>query len=275
MRNFLQFIVAAALLFALLKVLVLLAEPKLTFFPYRHIQKTPGDYGIEFQELNFPTEDGETLNAWFLDRPERSAYLLFFHGNGGNISAGCIDYVVALYRRGYSVFLFDYRGYGKSSGSPSEEGLYADSRAAVAYFWRAVGQRHAPVVYLGHSLGGVAAASGAAHLEPDGIVLQGTFPDKQTLLTCYPFFYILGLLSRYKLSTLDFTQAVSCPALVIHGDQDHVVPLSVGKTLFDRLKLEKDFYLVRNGGHADLHLVGGEEYWDKLRGFVGRLKSRN
>jgi fermentation-respiration switch protein FrsA (DUF1100 family) len=252
----------------ILKIFVILLEPKLTFFPYRPMPDTPKSYGIEYQDLSFATQDGETLHAWFLERPEPTAYLLFFHGNGGNISAGCLDYLVSLYRRGYSVFAFDYRGYGKSTGSPSEKGLYIDSRAAVSYFWKKLRQKDRPVVYLGHSLGGVAAASAATHAEPQGLILQGTFPDKMNLLTHYPFFYFLGLFSRYRLSTLEFMKDVRCPVLVVHGDRDRVVPIAAGQELYDRLQGKKEFYPVKGAGHADLHLVGGEEYWTRLEAFV-------
>jgi len=162
MKSVVHSLIAIAAFLTIMKLLVLLLEPRLTFFPYREIDRTPADFGIEYQELSFPTSDGETLSAWFLDQLNPLANLVFFHGNGGNISVGCMDYLVTLHRHGYSVFVFDYRGYGKSSGSPSEEGFYLDSRAAVSYFWKRLHRNYDLVLYLGHSLGGVAAACAAA-----------------------------------------------------------------------------------------------------------------
>jgi len=185
---------------------------------------------------------------------------------------GCLDYLVSLQDQGYSVFAFDYRGYGKSTGSPSEKGLYIDSRAAVQFFEKKVRQKDLPTVYLGHSLGGVAAACAAVQLEPDGIILQGTFPDKMTLLSHYPLFYFLGLFSRYRFSALDFLLTVKCPALVIHGENDQVVPLDAGRNLFERLTTKKEFYLIEGAGHADPHVVGGDTYWNRLRSFVESLE---
>jgi fermentation-respiration switch protein FrsA (DUF1100 family) len=271
MKSVFQITITVALALIVLKILVILLEPKMTFFPYRLIYETPKDTGIEYQDLSFPTSDGETLNAWFLEVPEPLADLVFFHGNGGNISLGCLDYLLSLHHHGYSVFAFDYRGYGKSTGSPSEAGLYIDSRAAVSYFWENLRQANRPVMYLGHSLGGVAAASAAAHAEPHGLILQGTFPDKMTLLTHYPFFYFLGLFSRYRLSTLEFMKDVRSPVLVVHGERDRVVPLGAGQKLYDRLAGQKELYLVKGAGHADLHLVGGQEYWERLAAFVKSL----
>ena len=272
MKSFISFALTLTLAFVLLKILVVLLEPKLTFFPSSRILETPKEYGIEYRELSFSTDDGETLFAWFLPNSNPKAHLLFFHGNGGNISAGCVDYLAALHRHGYSIFAFDYRGYGRSSGSPSEEGIYTDSRAAVRYFSKNFFQDGAPLVYLGHSLGGVAAACAAALQEPDGMILQGTFPDKSTLLKYYPFFYFLGFFSRYRLSTLEFLQEVSCPVLVVHGERDRVVPLGAGQALYDRIETRKQFYLVQHAGHADLHQVGGNTYWERIGEFIRHVE---
>lgn len=271
MKSVVHSLIAIAAFLTIMKLLVLLLEPRLTFFPYREIDRTPADFGIEYQELSFPTSDGETLSAWFLDQLNPLANLVFFHGNGGNISVGCMDYLVTLHRHGYSVFVFDYRGYGKSSGSPSEEGFYLDSRAAVSYFWKRLHRNYDLVLYLGHSLGGVAAACAAEVYEPDGLILQGSFPDKGTLLFHYPLLRFLGFFSRYKLSTLDFTRNLKCAALVIHGERDRVVPLAVGRRLFEQLEMNKEFYLVKGAGHADLYLVGGDAYWNRLHNFIQKL----
>ena len=268
MKNISQYIIATALGLVFLKVLVVLLEPKLTFFPHREITQTPKDFEIDYREITFSTEDGETLSAWFLDHSNPLASLMFFHGNGGNLSIGSIDYLVSLHRHRYSVFAFDYRGYGRSSGSPSEEGLYADSRAAAAFFCNHFRREDKPVLYVGHSLGGVAAACAAEAYMPDGLVLQGTFPDKATLLSYYPLLRLLGFFSRYKLSTLDFIRNVKCPVLVIHGEHDRVVPLAAGRRLFEQLEMRKQFYSIKGAGHADLYR---EDYWKHLSDFVRTL----
>ena len=272
MKNLLHGVIVVFAVLVLLKLLVILLEPKLTFFPYREIAKTPEDFGIEYREISIPTSDGETLCAWYLDRSDPLAEIVFFHGNGGNLSTGRLDFLLALYRNGYSVFIFDYRGYGKSTGSPSEQGLYLDSQAAVSYFWKYLHQDHNQVVYLGRSLGGVAAACAASLHSPDGIILEGAFPDKDTLLAHYPLLRFLALFSRYKLSTVDFLRDVRCPVLVIHGERDSVVPLAVGKKLYALLDTSKEFYLVTGAGHADQYLVGADSYWERLRNFVRTLE---
>ncbi len=274
MKIVLHILITLSVALGVLKLLVTLVEPQLTFFPYREIPETPEDLGVEYEEIFLPTSDGETICAWFLNRSDPLAQLVLFHGNGGNLSIGRLDFLVSLYRRRYSVFVFDYRGYGKSSGSPSERGLYLDARAAVSYFWRHLHQDPQRVVYFGRSLGGVTAAAAAAFHPPHGIILEGAFPDKKTLLAHYPLLRLLAVFSRYRLSTIHFLRKVNCPALVIHGEYDRVVPLAVGKRLFEQLEMSKEFYLVKGAEHADQYLIGAGAYWEHLENFVRGLDSK-
>lgn len=270
MKKFFQVLIVVLVVLVALKLLVVVVEPKLTFFPYRKIFQTPEDFGVEYQEVSIPTSDSETLNAWFLERPSPRAEIVFFHGNGGNLSTGRLDFLISLYQKGYSVFIFDYRGYGNSTGTPSETGLYLDSQAAVSYFWGQLHRERHRVVYLGRSLGGVAAACAASVFEPDGIILEGTFPDKNALLAHYPLYRILSPFSRYKLSTIDFLRDVRCPVLVAHGEFDRVVPLAVGKKLYQLLDMKKEFLMVEGGGHVNLG--ESDSYWECLQNFVNTLK---
>lgn len=256
-----------------LKLLVVFMEPRLTFFPSREVRATPSEYGISFREFSIPTEDGQTLAAWFLPNNEDIAELLFFHGNAGNISAGRLDLVVELHRRGFSVFIFDYRGYGESTGRPTEKGIYLDSQAATKFFWEHVHQPGKRVVFFGRSLGGVTAAFSTTIQEPDGLILECTFGDKQTLLRHFPVLMrFLGALSRYELSTARFLERYKKPVLLVHGDRDSIVPVAVGEALFRQLETpKKELYVVAGAGHADLYVVGGERYWARLTGFVEAL----
>jgi pimeloyl-ACP methyl ester carboxylesterase len=271
MRNLVYLLLAIGLLLALLKVLVPVLEPKLTFFPFREIPRTPREFGVDYQEFLIPTTDGVTICSWYLPVEDPVAEIIFFHGNSGNLSIGRLELFISIYRRGYSLFAFDYRGFGKSSGSPSEEGIYRDSAAATSYFWDKLHQPENKVVYLGRSLGGVAAAYAATVHLPNGVILEGAFPSKASLLRHYPLFWILSPFSRYELSPLEFLEKTPCPVLVIHGDQDQVVPLSEGQKLYERLETKKEFYLVNGAGHADHYLVGAESYWQRLKDFVSKL----
>ena len=271
MKSFVQVVAMVFLALVAVKLLVVFWEPKLTFYPYKEISHTPADLGIDYKEVWIRTEDGENLCAWWMERADPIAEILFFHGNGGNISLGRLDLLSALHRNGYSVFVFDYRGYGKSSGTPSEKGLLADCRAIVPYFWNSLHRAENRVVYLGRSLGGFTASYASSLRAPDGLILEGTFPDKKTLLKKDPVLWLLGQFSRYELDTMRFLETVDCPVLQIHGARDRVIPLWVGQELHQRLQTKKEFYLLAEAGHADQYLVDGKRYWRKLQDFVEAL----
>lgn len=259
---------AAAIL--LLRLLVLSVEPKMTFYPVRGLDRRPSSLGLAYEEFRLASGGSDSIVAWWIPRPSPVAELVFFHGNAGNLSIW-LDFLAVLHHQGYSVLAFDYRGYGLSSGSPTEEAVYQDSRAVVEDFWQ---NRHQPgnkVLYFGRSLGGVTASFAATVRQPDGLVLEATFPDKATLLEHYPVLKLLNAFSRYKLHTSRYLKEVNCPILVIHGDSDRVVPLEVGKKLYESLQSPKEFYLVRGGDHNQQHVAGGEEYWMRLESFVEKL----
>lgn len=275
MRVFLSAIACIVVFLILIKILVIIIEPKLTFFPYRQIDQTPKDYGINYQEYFIDSPDGIKLCAWYLPSDEPIAELVFFHGNAGNLSKGRLELLVELNRQGFSVFVFDYRGYGKSSGSCSESGVLADSAAATEFFWQELHQAGMPVIYHGRSIGGLTASFAAKFREPNGLILEATFPDKKTLLQYYPLtLRFLALFSRYELSTETFLKEVSCPILVIHGDQDELVPYQVGKELYSRLENpDKRFLTIEGASHEDQATVGREVYWPEIIQFASELDS--
>lgn len=254
-----------------LKLFVIWLEPRMTFFPDRQISRTPLDYGIPFDQTVISTEDGEALITWYLPHPDSKATILFFHGNAGNISSGRIDLLVAIYRQGYSLFTFDYRGFGKSSGAPTEEGIQLDSAAAVRFYWEKVHRPGEKVVYFGKSLGGFTSAHATTVSEPDGLILEATFPDKATLLSRYTLLRFLSLFSKYRLETISNLTGRTCPVLVIHGDADEVVPFEVGRELYERLPGEKYFFEVPGASHVNQYEVGGQAYWMRIETFINQI----
>src|SRR5688572_11570854 len=141
------FIVVAA---AALKLLVWWLEPKMAFFPFSGVQETPGAAGVQFADHKIPTADGETLHAWWLPHPSPRAQIVYWHGNGGNLSLW-MPVLVDLQKRGFSVLAVDYRGYGASTGRPSEAGLYRDADAALEYFTTRLQQKEVPTIFWGRS----------------------------------------------------------------------------------------------------------------------------
>jgi hypothetical protein len=276
MKSFFLIAFSIVGLLILLKVFVLWIEPKLTFYPFRQIEETPEDYGVPYQEYFIDSTNAVRLWAWYLEHSKPRAEVAFFHGNAGNLSKGRLELLIDLYRHGFSVFVFDYRGYGKSTGKPSEAGVLADSKAAVDFFWTKLHREESKVIYHGRSLGGFTAAFAAKLREPDGLILECTFPDQKTLVRHFPLLMrLLALFSRYELTTVDYLDGVDCPILVIHGDRDEIVPFQVGENLYSRIRsVNKKFIRIPGGGHEDLYTFGAADYWSGIDQFLQGLKKQ-
>lgn len=256
-----------------LKLLVWWLEPRMAFFPTPGVQETPSAARLPFADVSIPTEDGETLHAWWLEHPQPSAQVIFFHGNGGNLSMW-LDVVVELRRRGYSVLAIDYRGYGDSTGRPSERGLYRDADATVRLFNERFRRAGSPVIYWGRSIGSAVAASAASRGASDALVLESPFPDMRSIFAGNPVMQFLTLFSSYSFSTSRFLERYERPLLVIHGDADSIIPYSAGRGVFDRAPtLKKTFIAIPRADHNDLHMVNPELYWRTIDEFVDSLRT--
>jgi fermentation-respiration switch protein FrsA (DUF1100 family) len=264
-------------------VLVRLFESRLAFFPMSGESTTPQHFGLRHDVTTIATRDGERLRAWTLDaapstqvagggepqerRPR--AHVVYFHGNGGNLSVWA-PILAGVARQGYSVFAFDYRGYGNSSGRPTERGLYRDVDAVLEQFWK-THRPNGPVVYWGRSLGGAMAAYAASVRAPDGLVLESAFPDVRSLLRASILMAMLGRFSTYRFPAAAFMQRVSCPTLVLHGDADSVIPFAQGRALFDRIPGPKRFVAIPGGDHNDAQPRDPRTYWQSVNSFVAGL----
>ena len=263
-----KFAVALLVALVVLTLIVRLLEPKIAFFPAPGETVTPREFGVDYTPLSIPTRDGERLRGWALSHPVPRAQVVYFHGNGGSLSVWA-PILAAIARQGYSVLAFDYRGYGVSTGRPSERGLYGDVDAVLERFWSATPQR--PVVYWGRSLGTVMAAYGATVRTPDGLILESGFPDARSLVRTSPPLAFLALFSTYRFPAAEFLRHVDTPALVMHGDDDHVIPIAQGRMLFDSIVGRKEFAAIRGGDHNDLTPRDPEAYWHAVDRFVAGL----
>ncbi len=254
-------------LLVLLRFVVIWAEPWMTFHPTRGSSASPRDYGVSFVEHRIPTSDGEVVVVWQLPHPNPVGELVFFHGNAGNLSLW-LGFLIEAAQRGLSVTALDYRGYGESSGSPTESGLEKDVEATLELFWSKIHQSDRPVVYWGRSLGGPFAAYATRLRSPDALILEATFRNKNSLLRHFPVLRALNVFSRFRFPTLKHLKDSDCPILVVHGDRDTVVPLEEGEVLFEDLKEPKQFLLIPGGNHGGLQSVEPEIYWNTILEFV-------
>ena len=132
MRMLLNLLLLLAVTYLALVLLVYFIQPRLVYFPDKHLSNTPSVFGLEYASINIPASDGETLHGWWVPVADAKGTVLLFHGNAGNISHR-INYLTMFSKLGYNTLLLDYRGYGQSSGKPSESGTYLDAQAAWRY----------------------------------------------------------------------------------------------------------------------------------------------
>jgi fermentation-respiration switch protein FrsA (DUF1100 family) len=195
---------------------------------------------------------------------------LYFHGNGGHLSMW-MPILVAIQRHGFSILAVDYRGYGFSSGQPTEQGLYRDAESALAHIVERL-QPGQPLVYWGRSLGTVVAAWTASRRQPDGLILESGFPDARSLLTGSPL-WLLSFVSSYRFPAAEWLDAVRSPTLVIHGTADSVIPFDMGRRLHDAVRGPKTFVAIEGGDHNDAEPATPEIYWNAVTGFADSLRA--
>lgn len=243
------------------------------YHPSRGLARNPREVGLIYENAWLTAEDGVRLHGWFVPAAAAAGAaptLLWFHGNAGNIDDRLETLALLHQRLGMSILLFDYRGYGQSAGSPSEEGLYRDARAALAYLRRHPRVRPEWIVYLGQSLGSALAVELATREVPHGLILEAPFASVRAMgKTLFPFLPV-SLLVGDQFNSLERISHVQAPLLILHGDRDEVVPFAQGEALFRAANEPKTFLRIPGGGHNDLPLAGGAAYlegWERfLRG---------
>ena len=242
----------------------------LLYFPSSHLFAEPSDVGLTAEDVTFETEDGETLHAWwFRTEKESLGHVLLFHGNAGNIGDRVI-HARLLTDVGLDVFSFDYRGYGRSTGSPDEGGTYRDARAARAALLERDGVDAQRIFYVGESLGGAVAVALAREAPPRGLALLSTFTSVRDMGRIhYPFIPRSVVPDAYP--SLERIRGLECPLLVMHGDRDHIVPVEQGKALFEAAPEPKTLRLFPGTGHNDLLALAGQEWAEAIAGWVGEV----
>jgi len=252
--------------------LLLLFEKRLIYFPSRTYDVTPAQLGLPFEDVTLTAEDGVRLHGWFL--PVRAARWTFLvsHGNAGNVCHRLDRTLLLQARLGASVFLYDYRGYGASEGSPDEQGTYRDARAA--YRWLMERQR-VPVerlVIFGESIGSAVSLDLALTHPAAALVLEAPFTSVRDMARSTGLFPLAPFV-RTRYDNLAKVAGLHLPLLVLHGDHDEVVPFAQGRRLFAAAPDPKRFFAISGAGHNDTYLVGGEAYWNAVADFLGSLSS--
>lgn len=272
-KMILKLVIAAALVYVSVAVLLYIFQTKMIFHPFRVLVGTPADYKFEYKDLTLKTGDGVDIHAWFIPAPEADApVILYCHGNAGNISHR-LDSIALFRRLGLGVMIFDYRGYGRSGGSVTEAGLYEDAAAAWNHLTETAGIPPGDIIILGRSLGGAVAANLAAKHPCRALILETAFlsiPDMAGEL--YPFFPA-RMLSRYRLETKNSLRKVEAPVLITYTLDDEIVPASHGRRLFELAPEPKTRLLIR-GDHNNCYFIDAEKYLSGTGDFIRELRSK-
>jgi len=241
-------------------------QPAMIFYPMPNLVATPTEWGLAYEEVTLTSADGVKLNGWYLPYPGSKRTLLFLHGNAGNISHRG-DSLRIFHRLGLNVLIFDYRGYGKSEGRPSEAGLYQDAEAAWRYLVEARKVPAEDIVLFGRSLGGAVAARLAVQHEPAGLILESSFTSATEMArAAFPLLSRLTLL-RYEFNSLEALQSIHCPVLVVHSPDDEIIPYALGEKLYQTADMPKRF-LILHGDHNSGFLQSQPAYEKGLRDFL-------
>lgn len=257
--------------YGLLLLLVYLLQPRLLFLPGvpgRELAATPDLIGIEYRDVELHTSDGETLHGWWLPHDRSRATVLFFHGNAGNISHR-LESLEIFHELGVDVLIVDYRGYGRSSGSPSEAGLYLDAQAAWKWLTETQKVRAGEIILFGRSLGGAVAAELAARVDAAGLIVESVFTSVPDIAAQLYWWLPVRWLSRLDFDTAGNIRRTDLPVLVVHSSDDEIIPFSHGRRLHE-IAGERGTLLEIRGGHNTGFLESGERYREGLVQFIGR-----
>ncbi len=236
--------------------------------PSRELATTPRAIGLAYEDVRLRTDDGVQLHGWFIPAVQPRTTLLFFHGNAGNISHR-LDSIRIFHELRLSIFIFDYRGYGSSEGSPSEAGTQRDALAAWRYLTEERGIAAQQIVLFGRSLGAAVAAWLAAQRTPGALILESAFTSVPDAAAEHYWWLPVRWLSRFRYATRDYVQAVRCPVLIVHSPEDEIIGFHHGEAIFAAAKGPKELLRLR-GSHNEGFLLSGATYTRGLDAFLAR-----
>ena len=256
-------------------------QDQLLFQPSSRLLATPDEAGMPYETFHLDTEDGETLHGWWIPAPNVSREtspgastehtLLFFHGNAGHIS-GRLESVQQFHQLGLNVLIVDYRGYGQSTGSPSEEGIYRDAEACWRYLTETKGLASQEIIVFGRSMGGGAATWLAAREKPGAVILESVFTNVPDVGAHHYSFLPVRALATNQFDNESRVGQIGAPKLFIHSRGDRVVPFELGRQVYEAAAEPKQFLEIE-GGHNDGFLVSADEYLRTIDDFLSKHRT--
>jgi fermentation-respiration switch protein FrsA (DUF1100 family) len=256
-----------------LNIIMFFLQPGMIFIPYQTLDQSPRDWGLEYEDVFIHTSDAIKLHGWYIPHKDSKRTLLFFHGNAGNISHRG-ESIKIFHRLGFNVLIFDYRGYGKSEGQPSETGLYEDAHSAWNYLLSKKELQPDNIIIFGRSLGGAVAVKLATEVQPDALILESVFSSAADMAkSLYPGLYHL-LVLRFDFDNKAMIKQVHSPLLLMHSPDDEIIPFKQGKKVFLAANQPKKMIILQ-GNHNNGFLQSQPDYEHHLKRFILSLDSKS
>ena len=252
--------------------LLVIFEKRFIYYPAREVDVTPRELGLLFDDVLIDVEPGVRIHGWFIKAATdpAAATVLFSHGNAGNV-VDRLDRVTALRKLGADFLLYDYRGFGRSTGDLSEEGTYRDGRAAYDYLVKTRLIDPSRIILMGESLGCAVTVQLALDRKSAGVVLEAPFASIPHMASAVFPFLPVRLLVRTRYDNLGKIGRILRPLLVIQGTKDEVVPVEQGRLVFGAALEPKEYHAVEGAHHNDVYIVGGGAYVKTLADFIRRV----
>ena len=245
-----------------------LNQSRYVYFPTHEITANPSDIGLLYEDVTIKTTDEVNLSGWYIPAEKPRAVILFFHGNGGNIS-NRLDLIKIFYELRLSTFIIDYRGYGRSEGEPTEDGTYLDATAAWDYLVEKKKIAPDEIILFGRSLGGPIAAWLAMDRKTKGLILDSTFTSiKDIGAKLYPYLPVKRFF-KFDYSTISYLKVVNSPVLIIHSKDDEYIPFIHAEKLFEFANEPKQFLEI-TGGHNIGFMTSKGIYIDGINSFISK-----
>jgi hypothetical protein len=251
---------------------LVILEKHFIYYPAAEVDVTPEALGLPFEEVLLDVEPGVKVHGWFIRAAKDPAVatILFSHGNAGNI-ADRLDRVLSFRDVGADFLLYDYRGYGRSTGDTDEEGTYRDGRAAYDYLVKDRRIDPGRIVLMGESLGCAISIQLAVDRKAAGLVLEAPFASIAHMAhAVYPFLP-LGSFVRTRYENVKKIPQLKMPLLVVQGTQDEIIPVVQGRMVFDAAPEPKEYLAIEGAHHNDVYVIGGDVYRRALSEFITRV----
>lgn len=245
-----KFLLVLIVCYAAIVLALYVFQRKLLYMPDRNISP-PQSYGLQgFSDLFIPSKDGLNIQLWHKTAQSGFPTIIYFHGNAANLGNRAPSYQ-SFVDKGFGVLALSYRGFGKSEGSPSEEGIYHDARATIAYAKNELGLKIDRLVYYGESLGSGVAIQMATEHSPGALILEAPYTSVAGRAAEIYFYVPVGLLIKDRFDSIGKIAQVHTPLLILHGEKDITIPISHGKALLDKANTPKKAEFFPDRGHND------------------------